>query len=92
MSPEKETIVPFSAREFGESIVMKQKEKSVMNLNKDIFFSAFYDEIAQYYKFYNILGQLDDNYPRSFRKVDRREEINKNMNVLVRSMARNQPN
>lgn len=44
-----------------------------MNLNKDIFFSAFYDEIAQYYKFYSILGELDENYPRSFRKVDRRE-------------------
>ncbi len=48
--------------------------------------------MGNYYKMNNCLGELDENYPRSFRKVDRRDEVNKNVGVLVKSMARNQPN
>lgn len=60
-------------------------------MNKDIFFSAFYEEFTNYYKFYSGIEDLDDGYPRSFRKVDRREEISKNLGILIKSMVKNQP-
>lgn len=66
--------------------------KDRVNLNKDIFFSAFYEEINNYYKLNACsLKELDETYPRKFRKVDRKEEIMKNIDVLVKSLVRNQP-
>lgn len=68
-----------------ESLTIKRKESIVKNfrdfepkeqnilVNKEILFSAFYEEINKYYRsFAPVFSDLDLNYPRSIRKVDRR--------------------
>lgn len=60
----------------------------MITVNREILFSAYLNELNQYYKFNSILRDLDPGYPRSFRRVDRRDELKDKFDEVAKSIIK----